>query len=93
MSFSQIAEFSEFEEKKDNIFLSLTSNVNAKIYEMLTSKADLNANLLKDVPSLSILYREKTIQNSSIKFFDFDRCACNLQNLKIAFDEEKEEEK
>lgn len=93
MNFCQIAEFSEIEEKKDNIFLSLTSSVDAKTYEMLNSKVDLNANLLKDVPALSILYKEKTIQNSSIKFFDFERCACNIKSLKIALEEEKEDER
>ncbi len=61
--------------------MSVTSDVDANTYAIMTSKAELNANLLKDVPSLSILYKERLIQNTNIKMFDFDRCACNIQGL------------
>jgi hypothetical protein len=90
MNFNQMAEFSQIEDKKDKIFLSLTSNVDLNTYELLAGKVDINVSLLKDVPSLSILYREKVIQNDSIILFDFDRCACNINIGKLpAMTEEK----
>lgn len=59
----------------------MTSDVDANTYSILANKVDVNENLLKDVPALSILYKERLIQNVSINIFDFDRCACNIQGI------------
>ena len=61
--------------------MSVTSDVDANTYSILTNKVEVNENLLKDVPALSILYKERLIQNVSINMLDFDRCACNMPNI------------
>jgi hypothetical protein len=63
--------------------VSIVSDVDANTYSILASKVEVNENLLKDVPALSILYKERLIQNVSTGMFDFDRCACNMPGLNL----------